>query len=83
MPRLTAAQQRQFAALVADYITAQRDNYQPRAVPLTDAEKNPVHAFFTPELLESVRLLQLPQRETIANPDFYPPAITVMGGAIP
>jgi hypothetical protein len=72
MPRLTAAQQQQFAALVADYISAQRDKYQPRAVPLTDAEKQPLRAFFTPELLESVRVLQLRRGETIANPDFYP-----------
>src|SRR5687768_6851010 len=72
MPRLTAAQQQQFAALVAEYITAQRDQYDPRSRPLTDAEKQPLRAFFTPELLESVRVLQLPRGESIANPDFYP-----------
>jgi hypothetical protein len=69
-PHLTPDQIAQVSGLVAQYITAQRERYAPRARPLSSQQKNGVAGFFSREILEGVRLLVL-HGEQVANPDFY------------
>lgn len=71
LPHLTAEQVLQISSLVTEYISAQRRNYMPRALPLLCGQKTKMAAFFSTELLESTRLLVL-NGERVANPDFYP-----------
>ena len=59
------------SALVAQYITGQRERYAPRAIPLSVEHRSAVEGFFSPELLENVRVLAL-RGERVANPEFYP-----------
>lgn len=70
-PRLTAEQIAQISALVARYITEQRDRYAPRAVALSAEQRTPVNRYFSQTLLTNARLLVL-QGERVANPEFYP-----------
>jgi hypothetical protein len=70
-PRLTPAQIAQVSGLVAQYIATQRERYASRAVPTSLQQRAAMNGFFTPQLLESARLLVL-QEETVGNPDFYP-----------
>jgi hypothetical protein len=70
-PRLTPDQTAQVSCLVAGYIATQREKFAPRAVPLSPEQRASVAAFFSPELLSSVRLLVL-RGERVPNPDFYP-----------
>jgi len=70
-PRLTPDQIAQVAGLVAQYISTQRERYNPHAVPLSAQQRAAMNGFFSPQLLEGVRLLVL-KGERVANPDFYP-----------
>jgi hypothetical protein len=70
-PRLTTEQIAQVSGLVFQYITAQRQKYVPRAIPLSAQQKAIINGFFSPQLLDSTRLLVL-QRERVGNPEFYP-----------
>ena len=70
-PRLTPDQISQVTGLVAQYISTQREKFAPRAMPLSAQQRAAMNGFFTPQLLESARLLVL-QGERVANPDFYP-----------
>jgi len=70
-PRLNTEQVAQVSGLVSQYIATQREKYGPRAVPLTAQQKAAVGGFFSPQLLETARLLVL-RGERVANPDFYP-----------
>ena len=70
-PRLTPDQIAQVSGLVAQYITAQREKYAPRAAPLSDRQRAAMNGFFSPQLLENTRVLVL-QGERVVNPDFYP-----------
>jgi len=70
-PKLTPDQVLLVSGLVAEYISAQRQKYAPRAFPLTAQQRAAVAAFFAPELLGNARLLVL-QGEHVNNPDFYP-----------
>lgn len=69
--RLTPEQIKQVSGLVAQYITDQRAGYAPRALPLSAEQTTAMAGFFSPQLLEEVRLLHL-RREHVANPSFYP-----------
>jgi len=69
--RLTPEQINHVSGLVSQYITTQREKYAPRAVSLSAQQRAAVAAFFSPQLLESTRVLVL-QGERVANPDFYP-----------
>jgi hypothetical protein len=69
-PQLTPDQIAQVKGLVAQYIAAQREGYGPRAIPLSVQQKAAMKGFFSPQLLDSTRLLVL-QGERVANPDFY------------
>jgi hypothetical protein len=70
-PRLTPDQISQVTGLVAQYISTHREKFAPRAMPLSAQQRAAMNGFFTPQLLESARLLVL-QGERVANPDFYP-----------
>jgi len=70
-PRLTPEQIAQVSGLVSQYISTQRDRYGSRATPLSAQQKAAMAGFFSPQLLESTRVLVL-QGERVANPDFYP-----------
>jgi hypothetical protein len=71
MPHLTTEQIAQLSALVAQYITTQRDKYAPHAIPLSAQQKANMAGFFSPDLLDRTRLLVL-SGERVVNPDFYP-----------
>jgi hypothetical protein len=71
IPRLTPDQTVQVFELVAQYITAQRGRYLPRALPLSAQLKGDMEGFFSPQLLDGARLLVL-TGERVANPAFYP-----------
>lgn len=71
MPVLPPALVAQLSTLVAQYISAQRERYSPRAVLLSNQQKTAMVGFFRAELLDTARLLVL-AGETVANPDFYP-----------
>jgi len=70
-PRLTPEQIAQVSGLVAQYIATQRERYAARAIALSAQQKVPIGGFFSPQILESARLLVL-QEERVANPEFYP-----------
>lgn len=71
IPQLTPQQVVQVTGLVAQYISAQRERYAPRAIPLTALQKAAMTGNFSMGLLEGTRSLVL-QGERVANPDFYP-----------
>jgi hypothetical protein len=70
-PRLTPEQIAQVSGLVAEYIAAQRERYAPRAVALSAQQKVAIGGFFSPQILESARLLVLAGGRVV-NPEFYP-----------
>ena len=70
-PKLTPDQIVQVSELVAGYISAQREKYAPRAVPLSAQQRAPLEPFFAREVIDSVRMLVL-EGERVPNPDFYP-----------
>lgn len=70
MPNLSAAQIDQVSALVADYISSQRNNFRDHARSLSSPEKSALEAFFRSDLLETTRILVL-EKERISNPAFY------------
>jgi hypothetical protein len=70
-PKLTTEQITEVSRLVAEHISAQRENYALRAQPLSAQQRATVAAFFSAELLGNTRLLLL-QGERVANPEFYP-----------
>jgi hypothetical protein len=70
-PKLTPDQIAQVSELVAGYISAQREKYAPRAVPLSAQQRAPLEPFFAREVIDSVRVLVL-EGERVPNPDFYP-----------
>jgi hypothetical protein len=70
-PRLTSEQVAQVSGLVLQSITAQRQKYCSRAVPLSAQQKAAMTGFFSPQVLDSARLLVL-ERERVSNPEFYP-----------
>jgi len=70
-PQLTPDRIAQVSGLVAQYISMQQETYGHRAVRLSAQQRAAMWGFFSPQLLESTRLLVL-QGERVANPDFYP-----------
>lgn len=71
IPSLTSEQVNQVSALVAEYITVQRAKYLLRARPLSAKQRRAMATFFSPELLDSARLLVM-DGERVVNPEFYP-----------
>jgi hypothetical protein len=70
-PRLTPDQITQVSGLASQYISAQREKYAPRAIPLSVQQRATMKGFFSQQLVDSTRLLVL-QGERVPNPDFYP-----------
>jgi hypothetical protein len=70
-PQLTPEQITQVSGLVFQYITAQRQKYGSRAIPLSAQQKAAMTGFFSAQVLDSTRLLVL-ERERVGNPEFYP-----------
>jgi hypothetical protein len=68
-PKLSPGQIADVSNFVAQYISAQRDLYLTRAVPLTAQQKASVQGFFRPQLLDATLLLIL-HGERVANPAF-------------
>ena len=71
IPTLTPDQIAQVSGLVSQYIATQRERYAPRAIALSAQQRVAIGGFFSPQLLEGVRLLML-KGERVGNPDFYP-----------
>ena len=71
IPKLTPDQIAQVSGLVSQYIATQRERYAPRAIALSAQQRVAIGGFFSPQLLEGVRLLVL-KGERVGNPDFYP-----------
>jgi hypothetical protein len=70
MPQLTTQQVAQLSGLVSQYITAQRDEFLGRCTPLTQEQQTAMYGFFSPHLLDAVRVINLnPLR--VSNPSFY------------
>jgi len=70
-PKLTPDQIAQVSGLVSQYITAQRQKYGSRAIPVSAQQKAAMAGFFSTQLLDCTRLLVL-QGERVSNPEFYP-----------
>jgi hypothetical protein len=70
-PRLTPDQIAQVSGLVTQYISAQREKYAPRAIPLSAQQQAALKGFFSSQVLDGTRLLVL-RGERVGNPDFYP-----------
>jgi hypothetical protein len=70
-PRLTLLQIAQVSGVVFQYITAQRQKYGSRAVPLSAQQKAAMAGFFSPQVLDGTRPLVL-RGERVSNPEFYP-----------
>jgi hypothetical protein len=69
-PLLTPDQITQVSGLVTQYISAQREKYAPRAIPLSAQQQAVLKGFFSPQVLDGTRLLVL-RGERVGNPDFY------------
>lgn len=69
--RISADQIDAVAALVASYISQQRDRLFPSGRRLSNAETAALAPFFGEERLRCVRIQQL-KSEELRNPDFYP-----------
>jgi hypothetical protein len=67
--RLTPEQITPVSGLVAEYSSSQRERYAPRAISWSARQRAAMNGFFTPQLVESARLLVL-QAERV--PEFYP-----------
>jgi hypothetical protein len=71
IPHLSREQVAQVSGLLAQYIESQRSGYAPHAIPLSAEQKQAMAGFFSPQLIDSTRVLVL-KGERISNPDFYP-----------
>jgi hypothetical protein len=70
-PQLTPELIAEVSSLVAGYITAQREEALPLAVPLSPAQRASLDGFFLPQVLDT-RLLVLTESRLV-NPPFYVP----------
>jgi hypothetical protein len=69
--QLTLQQIVQISGFVSQYITAQRDKFLGRCVPLTREQRVAMDGFFSSHLLDGVRVIKL-DGFRVANPSFYP-----------
>ena len=70
IPQLSEEQIREAIAQVTSYLKEQRDRYLPSAVPLTPELQAAMWPYFSPALLDSVRIVQL-KGERVPNPPFH------------
>lgn len=71
IPQLTAVQIAQVSGLVAQYIAAQRERFLPQSGAISAAQRTTMEGFFSPQVLDGVRLLTL-NGVRVENPPFYP-----------
>jgi hypothetical protein len=69
-PSLDTQQTEQATTLVLAYLRQQRDRYYPGAEPLSPEHKGMMKPFFSPGILERVRVVQL-RGDRVQNPSFY------------
>jgi hypothetical protein len=67
--QLALARTLRVPAIVARYITSQRDRFSPQAVPLNEAQTSAMSGFFSPPLLKAVRTVVL-DGVRLKNPPF-------------
>ena len=70
-PYLSQEQIDEVSALVADYISSQRNCFHNRARNLSPPQKSALDPFFRADLLEATRVLVL-EKQRVSNPAFYP-----------
>src|ERR1700688_1485017 len=70
-PQLTSDQIAEVSALVAGYITTQREEAQPLSVPFSPEQRASMDGFFLPQVLDT-RLRVLTENRVV-NPPFYVP----------
>jgi hypothetical protein len=62
----------ELAAEAVSWLRQQREKFLPYGVPLSNAQKMQLNPFFTLEILDAVRIVNLPQTgESIPNPPFF------------
>ena len=85
-PQATAEQIAEAAGWVSTYLRAQRERYLPQAGPLSNQFKALMWPYFSSEVLDQIRIIEL-RGERVAVPEFFaqaralgfePPAITHM-----
>ena len=70
LTKLPPAMISQLATMVEEYITSSRNKFAPQAVPLTEAQRGAMQAFFPAEILDSARLCVL-RGKRVPNPSMY------------
>jgi len=70
-PQLTADQVAQVSGVVAEYISSQRQTFFPHSAAPSAEQRAAMEGFFSPHLLDTVRLLML-NVNRVQNPPFYP-----------
>jgi hypothetical protein len=70
LKNLSPAMVSQLASMVESYISDSKKKYAPQAVPLTDAQRSAMQPFFSPAVLDSVRLCVL-RGTRVSNPSMY------------
>src|ERR1017187_1146235 len=66
----------QISGFVSQYITAQRDKFLGRCVPLTREQRVAMEGLFSQHLLDSVRVINL-DGFRVENPSFYPMLVEI------
>lgn len=69
-PKLTEAQLLEAAHCLSSYLREQRDHYAPKATPLSSHQKATMWPYFTPTLLDQVRVVEL-KGARVPAPAFY------------
>ena len=67
---LNEAQTRDWIVRVAQYLRQQREHFSPASAPLDGNHRHAMTAFFSPSVLDQVRIVVL-DRQRIPNPPFY------------
>jgi hypothetical protein len=70
LSKLPPAMISQLAAMVEEYITSSRARFASQAVPLTEAQRGAMRAFFPAEALDQARLCLL-RGKRVPNPSMY------------
>ncbi|HET9839730.1 MAG TPA: hypothetical protein VFR84_16000 [Candidatus Angelobacter sp.] len=68
--QITDPELEQIIAEVISHAHHREETYLPRSVPLTPAQKEALRPYFSRELLDRVRVLEL-ENERVANPGYY------------
>lgn len=70
--RLTPAELSELVGEAGSWLRQQREKFRPHGVPLGNTERTVLAPFFTADILDRVRLVNLPQMgETMPSPPFF------------